>query len=402
MPPLEKLEHEIHQALSGLSLSQDQVRGRRIAIALGSRGIASLREIARALCGWVKNHGGTPFVFPAMGSHGGATSEGQRKILEGYGVTADYIGAEIRSSMQAISLGTTPEGIEVFVDRNAWEADGVLVMNRVKTHTAFSGQIESGVLKMIAVGMGKVEGATEFHRWARRSGYEAAIRALAAPILAGGKVLAGVAVVENQFHQIAAVRAARPEELVAMEEATLRMARPLIPRIPSPSLDLLIVDELGKNVSGTGMDTKSIGRGVELQAGEAPEIRTIYVRDLTSESGGNAVGVGYADLIHERLYRKIDFDRTYINARTSLNPGAVRLPIHMPSDREALRLALAQMGGPDPKDQRLAWIRNTLNLNRIAVSERLAREADRLEGWRLSSEPLVPKFDSDGNIASPV
>ncbi len=401
LPRLEHLEREIHQALSALPLTKEKLRGRRIAISAGSRGIANLREIARALCNWVKAQGGHPFVFPAMGSHAGATAEGQRKILEDYGVTANYVGAEICSSMESVLVGRTPEGFEVFMDRNAWEADGVLVMNRVKPHTDFSGKIESGLLKMMAVGMGKIEGARECHRWSWKHGYEKVIRSMSAVTLSSGKVITGVAVMENELHQIAAVRAAPPEGVVAMEEEALRLARSLVARIPTSNLHLLIVDELGKNISGAGMDTKTIGRGVELSPGEAPRIDMIYVRDLTPESAGNAAGVGFADVIHERLYRKIDLQKTYVNVITSLNPPAARLPIYLPSDREALRVALGYLGSPDPAEQRIAWIRNTLNLDRIAISERLAREITRLDGWRLAPEPLAPEFDSVGNLASP-
>ncbi len=295
--------------------------------------------------------------------------------------------------MEIVSLGTTPEGFQVFMDRLAWESDGVVLLNRVKPHTDFSGKIESGLLKMIAVGMGKAEGALECHHWSWKFGFETVIRAMSAKVLASGKILAGVAVVENEFHQVAALRAASAAGIAAMEEACLERARPLVARIPFPKLDLLIVDELGKNISGTGLDTKIVGRGVELQPGEAPQIRLIYVRDLTPESGGNALGVGLADAIHERLYRKIDLQKMYANARTSMNPPMPRIPIFLPSDQEALAWLLGALGSPEPAEQRVAWIRNTLNLNRIAISERLARDAAGLPGWRLLPEPFAPAFD---------
>lgn len=399
-PPLANLDKEIHQILGGLNLPVGTLRGRRIAVSVGSRGIASLSEIVRGICGWLKEQGAQPFVFPAMGSHGGATGEGQRKVLEDYGITPQSVGVEVRSSMDAVFLGETPEGFRVFMDRNAWESDGVIVMNRVKPHTDFTGKIESGLLKMMAVGMGKITGASEVHHWGWKFGFEKVLRAMSAVTLASGKILAGVAVVENEAHQICAARAALPEGIVAQEESSLATARGLVPRIPFPGLQLLIVDELGKNISGAGMDTKVIGRGVELQPGEAPEIRLIYVRDVTPESGGNAVGVGFADLIHERLFRKIDFEKMYINIRTSLNPEAARLPMYSASDREALNLALGHLGSPDPDEQSIVWIRDTLQLNRIAISGSLAREAAGLSGWRVSSEGQAPEFDAAGNLAS--
>jgi hypothetical protein len=399
-PPLAQLERDIHEVLGGLNLPAGKLRGRRIAVSVGSRGIASLQEIVRSICGWVKAQGGQPFVFPAMGSHGGATAEGQRKVLEDYGITPESVGAEVRSSMDAVLLGTTPEGFRVFMDRNAWESDGVIVMNRVKPHTDFTGKIESGLLKMMSVGMGKIAGASEVHHWGWKFGFEKVLRAMSAVTLGSGKILAGLAVVENEAHQVCAVRAALPQGIVAQEESSLAMARGLVPRIPFPGLQLLIVDELGKNISGAGMDTKVIGRGVELQPGEAPEIRLIYVRDVTAESGGNAVGVGFADLIHERLFRKIDFEKMYINIRTSLNPEAARLPMYSASDRDALNLALGHLGSPDPGEQSIVWIRDTLQLSRIAISARLAREAAEFRGWRVTSESYTPEFDAAGNLIS--
>ncbi len=402
VPALPDLPGDIHRALSGINLPPGQLQGRSIAVGVGSRGIASLQTIVRAACDWLKAQGAKPFVFPAMGSHGGATAEGQRRILEEYGITPEALGVELRFSMDVVSLGATPEGFQVYADRNAWNSDGIVVINRVKPHTDFSGKIESGLLKMIAIGMGKEEGAGECHRWSWKFGFEKAIRAMAGRALASGKILGGLAVVENECHQIAAVRAARATDIPAVEEEALRLARPLVARIPFPSLHMLVVDELGKNISGTGMDTKIIGRGVELASGEAPAIGLIYVRDLTPESGGNALGIGLADVMHERLFRKIDLQKMYANARASMNPPMPRLPIYLPTDREALDFALGALGSPEPAEQRLAWIQNTLNLNRLAISPALAKEAAGLGGWRLDPETHVPNFDADGNLPSPL
>jgi len=398
LPKLSNLGSSILEVLGELRIAAEKLRGKRVAVAVGSRGIASLKEIVQAVCGWLKAQGAQPFIFPAMGSHGGGTAEGQRKILEDYGVTEAATGVEIRSSMETEPLGTTHEGFRVFMDRNAWESDGVVVINRIKPHTDFSGKIESGLSKMLTIGMGKLEGATEGHRNSWKYGFETTIRAVSGKVLASGKILCGVALVENEMHEIAGVGAALPQGIVAQEESTLQLARTLVPRIPFPAFHLLMVDEMGKNLSGTGMDTKVIGRGVELQPGEAPRISMIYVRDLTRESDGNAVGVGFADVIHERLYRKIDFDKTYLNTRTSLNPAAARLPIHLPSDREALDLMLGHVGSPEPAEQRIVWIRNTLSLDRIAISAPLAREATALKRWRLSEGARPADFDLAGNL----
>jgi len=400
LPKLADLSGSILESLRGLGIAAEKLRGKRIAVAVGSRGIASLNEIAGAVCGWLKAQGAQPFIFPAMGSHGGGTPEGQRKILEGYGVTEAALGVEIRSSMETVRIGTTLEGFHVFMDRNAWESDGVVVVNRVKPHTDFSGKIESGLLKMMTIGMAKLEGATEGHRHSWKYGFETTIRAVSGKVLASGKILCGVAVVENELHQIADVRAALPEGIVEQEESALELARTLVPRIPFPAFHLLVVDEMGKNISGTGMDTKVIGRGVELPPGEAPAISMIYVRSLTPESGGNAVGMGSADVIHERLFRAIDFERTYLNALTALSPRGGRLPIHLPSDRQAFDLTLGHVGSPEPTEQRIVWIRNTLSLDRIAISTPLAREATALPRWQLLEGSHPADFDPVGNLNS--
>jgi len=199
---------------------------------------------------------------------------------------------------------------------------------------------------------------------------------------------------------VAALRAADAGGILAMEEACLELARPLVARLPFPKIDILIVEEIGKNISGTGMDTKIIGRGVEVHPGETPRIRLIYVRDLTPESDGNALGVGLADAIHERLYRQIDLPKMYANALTSMNPPMPRIPIFWSSDQQALTWLLGALGSPEPAEQRIAWIRNTLNLNRIAVSDLLAQDPVKLPGWRVRPAPYVPAFDALGNLVS--
>jgi len=399
-PPIRQLESSVARALEELSLPAESLRSRRIAVTVGSRGVANIAEVTRAACAWLRSRGAEPLVIPAMGSHGGATAEGQRKILEDYGVVPGSVGCEVRSSMETVSLGPTPEGYQVFMSRTAWEAHGVLVLNRVKPHTGFSGNVESGLLKMMAVGLGKAEGAREFHRWARQQGFEEVLRAMAAKVLSSGKILAGLAVIENEFHQVAELGAARANEILAREEEALVLARHLVPRLPFSRIQFLIVDELGKNISGTGMDTKVIGRGVALKPGEAPQISLIYARDLTAESRGNALGVGLADLMHERLYRKIDLEKTYVNVRTSMNPAVARLPIFFPSDREALDFALGSLGSPLPTDQRVVWIRKTQELGQIGVSEPLAHEAAEVTGWRLSDQATSARFDRCGNLSS--
>jgi hypothetical protein len=400
-PPLDDLPASVQAQLAGLGLTADKLRGRRIAVAVGSRGIASLQEMVRAICGWLRAQDAQPFIIPAMGSHGGGTAEGQRQILADYGITAAGVGAEVLSSTDTVRVGLTAEGFPVFADRHAWESDGIVVVNRVKPHSDLIGNIESGMLKMLTIGLGKREGASEGHKQFWKYGFEPTLRAVSAKILASGKILCGVAIVENEFHAVADVRAALPEGMVAAEESALALARALMPRLPFPRIDLLIEDEMGKNISGAGMDTKLVGRARGMAPGEGPAISLIFARDLTSESGGNAIGVGNADIIHERFYRKIDLQKTYVNALSALNPAGACLPMHMPSDHAALDLALGHLGSPDPSAQRCVWIRNTLSLNRIAISPWLRDEIESPERWRLAENPFSAEFDAEGDLRSP-
>ncbi len=400
-PPIDDVAGSVQASLNGLALAPQRLRGRRIAVAVGSRGIARLQEMVRAVCSWLKAHDAEPFIIPAMGSHGGGTAEGQRQVLADYGITKAGVGAEIRSCVDTVRVATTPQGFPVFADRLAWESDGIVVVNRVKPHSDLTGGIESGMLKMMAIGLGKREGASQGHKQIWKYGFEPTIRAVSAKILESGKVLFGVAIVENEMHAVADIRAALPDGLVAAEESAIALARSLMPRLPFRRIDLLIEDEMGKNISGAGMDTKSVGRALGMSPGEGPDISVIFARDLTPESGGNAIGVGHADIIHERFYRKIDLCKTYVNVLTSLNPAGGRLPVHMPSDRAALDLALGFLGSPDPAAQRCVWIRNTLSLNRIAISPLLRDEVEAPGQWWLAEQPFSAAFDGAGDLRSP-
>ena len=347
---------------------------------------------------WLKAKGAQPFIVPSMGSHGGATGEGQRRVLEDYGITEPQVGMPVLSQMEAVELGRTPEGFRVYMDRLAFESDGVVIFNRIKTHTDFSGRIESGWLKMTAIGLGKVQGARACHLYCRQYGYEEAIRAVGGFSLASGKILCGLGVIENEEHEICAVRAARPKQMVEVEEQALVEARRMLPRLPFPKIDLLVVDQFGKNISGTGFDTKVIGRGVPLQAGEAPQIQLIYVRDITKESEGNAIGIGMADLMHERIGKKIDIDKTYINTQAALNPPMGFLPMHFPSDGEALRFLMGVLGDPAPSEAKVVWIKNTLLLAEILASEAALAQLQTSGAYEREPAASTPTLDSEGNL----
>jgi hypothetical protein len=347
-PKISDLPATISATLGSLGIDPQKLRGKRITLTVGSRGIANLQEIVRSVCDWMKERGAEPFIIPSMGSHGGGTTEGQLHVLAEYGITEAQIGVPICGSMETIVVGMTPQGFNIYADRRAWESDGIVLLNRIKTHSDYSGKIESGLMKMMSIGLGKCEGANEGHRQFFKHGFEPTIRAVAAKIIASGKILFGLAVIENEMHDTAGVLGALPGDIPALEESTLLLARKMLPRVPFQNLHLLILDQIGKNISGAGMDIKVVGRCPGMPGEVIPAYSEIYLRDLTDESDGNAVGMGFADIIHQRLSRKIDFQKTYLNAIVALTPWGARMPIHLPTDHAAVDLALGHMGVPNP------------------------------------------------------
>jgi hypothetical protein len=374
--------------------------GAPVAVTVGSRGIDRIAEVTRELCLILRESGCRPFIVPAMGSHGGATAEGQRSLLAHYGISEQQTGCPVVSSMETVSLGCTSEGIEVFMDRAAWEAGRVVALNRVKPHTDFEGAVESGLLKIMAVGLGKRDGAESFHRRALRSGFESTLVEMARHMLATGRVIAGVGLVENDRHELCRISSSPASGLEQLDRGLQEMAKRLYPRLPFSKLDLLIVDELGKNISGAGMDAKVIGRPVHTEPNGITAgivVRRIYTRDLTPESEGNALGIGFADLIHERLARKIDFQKMYTNSQTALAPMLARMPMHFPTDRRALEFLHLNLGSPDPADLRAAWIRNTLSLETFSATPSCVRELASHADYEVGEAEEL-KFDEAGDF----
>ncbi len=374
--------------------------GARVAIGVGSRGISNIAAIAGAAVAFWNSRGFQPFLFPAMGSHGAATAEGQADVLAHYGIDEKNMGCPILSSLEVESLGKTPEGIEVFFDRNAYNADAVMLLNRVKWHTDFAGKLESGLAKMMAIGLGKFAGAQRYHTFAYRLGLEKVIRSAAAKVLATGKVVGGLAILEDAHHDTAKIEPVPAEGLIQREEELLELAKSWMGRVPMP-LDILIIDEMGKNISGAGMDTKVINRSVNGEANiwdTAPRIERIFVRSLTSLSYGNAVGIGMADVIHDRLYRVIDWHPTLINSLTASTPPNVRTPIHFSTDRECLERIAPTVGRMDVTEVRIGWIRNTLELASLRLSENLREEIERNSLLAVSGEAVPLVFDEEGNL----
>jgi hypothetical protein len=379
--------------------------GAQIAVAAGSRGISNIKDIVAAVLGVLKAAGAKPFILPAMGSHGGATPEGQRGVLETYGITEQSMGVPIRASMDVERIGQSADGVDVFCSVEALRADGIVIVNRVKPHTDFQGTLGSGVVKMIVIGLGKRTGAAACHAAATRLGYERALRGIAAVTMRFAPILCGVAIVENQFHDTARIAVLRPEDIEAQEKELLEEARRLMPRLPFDDIDLLIVDRLGKNVSGSGMDPNVTGRwvhGYSTSLGSdneaTPMIRRIFVRDLTAETHGNAIGIGFADITTTRLVNAMDKQVTYINALTSLTPNGAKIPIHFDTDRECITHALTSLALPDTREAKVVRIADTLSLVKLEVSEAYANLVKQRSDLEQLKDARELRFDATQNL----
>ncbi len=360
-------------AATGLAARLDP--GQRVAILAGSRGIDRLPEVLAAVAACCRQSGAIPFLVPAMGSHGGGTAEGQAAQLAALGVTAETTGCEVASSMETVHLGAAPPDIPVHVDAAAWGADWIVPVNRIKPHTKFSGTLGSGLCKMLAVGLGNADGAANLHRHAYRCGMQTAIRNMARHILDHGKILAGVGLIENGYGQLGHLEVVSPERMEEDEARLLALAKSLMPRIPFDILDILVVEEIGKDISGTGMDTNVTGRNRDLLESWdlPPHPRRIVVLDLTDATAGNALGIGYADFTTQALVDKIDLAKTRTNALTAVSPEKAAIPLALPSAGAALDAALASLGYWDPASVRVARIKNTKELEWMSVSEALFR-----------------------------
>jgi hypothetical protein len=379
------LPAEIRKQLDASGFAATPKRGGRIAIGVGSRGIANIATIVRSAVAYWNKTGYKPFIFPAMGSHGAATAEGQAQVLARYGIDETTMGCPIISSLEVAPLGRTHDGIEVFMDRNAYSSDGVMLIGRVKWHTDFAGKLESGLFKMMAIGLGKFAGARQYHAFAHHAGLEHVIRTVGHQVLASGKIIGGLAVLEDALHHTAHVEALPVSMMERREEELLSLTKSWKARIPVDHLDLLIVDEIGKNIMGSGMDVKVVNRSVHgaynpwRDAGT--RIERIFVRDLNDITHGNAAGIGMADVMHDRILTKVDWNMTWINVLTGSVPAAGRMPIHFPTDRECIERIAPTAGKVDTRDLTIGWISNTLELT-----------------WLMLSENLQPKIEANPNL----
>lgn len=382
----------VYQQLADAKLEAGLRPGARIALGAGSRGISNTDVIVNTALRYFRDQGFDPFVVPAMGSHGAATAEGQRKVLEHYGITDSVV-----SSTEVVPLGRTEEGIEVAIDRVAAESDGIVLINRIKWHTTFEAPVESGLVKMAAIGLGKLYGAQEYHRHIVRHGFEKIIRSVGRHVLASGHILGGIGILEDAHHQtaeIVAIPAARIEE---QEMELLARVKSWMAKLPFAEIDILIVDEIGKHIAGVGMDSKVINRhpyGAVNPWSWLPRIYRVYARTVSPKSLGNANGLGMADMISERLYQAIDWEATRVNALTANNLPAIRTPLRAASDREALEILADAVGRRNVSDVTCVWIKNTLELAEFRATVNLP-----LDGLEVLSEPEDWQFDAEGNLA---
>lgn len=374
--------------------------GQVIAVGCGSRGIANIGLIAKCVIRELQALGAKPFIFPCMGSHGAATAEGQKKVLEGYGITEASTGVPIKATMDTVVIGELDDGTPVHMDRFAAEAEGVIVINRIKPHTAFRGATESGVTKMLAIGIGKITGAATYHRHGMDT-FPTLLPKVRDVNIAKRNVILGVGIVENAHDQTAVIEAIPAPQIATREPALQELAKRLMPRLCFEEIDVLVIDEMGKNISGAGFDPNITGRNrrsIPWKFG--PRTKKIAVLGLTPETNGNATGLGGADVITMRLFKEVDVPSTYANIITSMNLDGGAIPIVMNTDREAIQLAVKTVVRVKPQDCRIVRIRNTLELASIQVSEpMLAEVRAHPELFQISSPAAALAFDAQGGLA---
>jgi hypothetical protein len=383
---------QVRAELARVDLAGRLQPGWSVAITAGSRGIADIPLVIRTVAEVVRQAGAQPFVVPAMGSHGGATADGQRHVLAEYGITEASVGAPIRASMDTVELGRLPSGARVYFDALAAAADATIVVNRIKAHTAFRGDIESGLCKMTAIGLGKQVGAEQVHAYGLREHIPQA----ASLSLEHNNVVVGLGLVENAAHELATIRATPPSQFLDTDRELLKVSNTFSPRVPFDHLHLLVVGWLGKNISGSGLDYNVVGMWRRIGGERLPDFERIAVLDLTEESDGNGLGVGIADFTTRRIYDKLDLGKTYLNGLTSNALEAIKIPIVLDSDRQALEVALHSVG--HSSDARVAIVRSTLDLEDLWVSESLQAEVASDPNLTITGPLGDLEFDGQGRL----
>jgi len=400
---IEDVAEATRRELARLDLGELVQPGQSVAITAGSRGIDRIGEILQAIVQHFQQLGAEPFLVPAMGSHGGGTAEGQVAILASLGITEASMGCPIRATMETKVVAQAPEGFDVHIDRYACEADHVVVCGRVKPHTGFTGDIQSGLLKMLLTGLGKHNGARLYHQATVDYEFGRIVRSVAGEVLDQCSVIAGVAIVENALSKVMHVEAVPPGMFETRDQQLLTLATERMARLPFDEIDVLLVDEIGKEISGTGMDTNTIGRKYNDHAAtgdERPRIKRIVVRGLSKKTGGNGNGIGMAEFCVARVLEQIDRKTTQINGITANHMGAAMLPPDLPTDRAALEAALSTIGLTPREQARLVWIKSTKELETLWGSEALLAEVKQRDDLNILGELQAFSFDSQGNLSS--
>lgn len=383
-------------------LEQDMIgstirKGMKIAITVGSRGIANLPVLVKSIVDYVKSREGLPFVIPAMGSHGSATAEGQLSLLEAYGITEEYIGCPIISSMDVVCLGKTVDGKDVYIDKNAATSDGIIVFCRIKPHTAFRGDYESGIMKMMAIGLGKQKGAEACHE----SGFNALgrnIEEFGRIVLNHAPILFAVPIIENAFEETEQIYAIKADDIIVEEPKLLKEAYSLMPRLWEDNCDVLVVDSIGKNYSGDGMDPNITGTFSTPYATGGIKSQRVCILDLSDETHGNGVGIGMAHVTTQRAVNKLDLDSMYANVITSTVLGGVKIPLIMDSDRRAIQACIQTCSGIDKMNPKIIRIPNSMHISRIWLSEAFYEEVKSNPNYSIQSEPVFLNFNDDGDL----
>ncbi|MBT3360996.1 MAG: DUF2088 domain-containing protein [Rhodospirillales bacterium] len=396
--PVDNLESAIEQALSSAIKLNALPSGARIAVGVGSRGLTNLPGLVAGVVAYLKGRGHNPFIVPAMGSHGGATAEGQAAVLERLGVSEATVGAPVRATMETVEFGTTSQGIPCMLDANAAAADGIVTISRVKSHTSFDRPIESGLVKMVAVGLGKDRGANYVHRMGPPIGLGEVLPEIGRVLLDNAPMVCGLAVVENAHHDIVTVEAVEPESFHAADERLLKLAKSLLARLPFAQIDAMIVEVLGKEISGAGMDYAVTGRTDIRGVPNPPKpfIHKIGVLGCTPESHGNGMGVGMADYIPRALANSLDLQAMYMNSIVATILEKARIPIVLPDERDVARALALTSWCLDPAQSRFCIIRSTMHLNEILVSNSLFEDIAGTPGVEVLSDLAPMEFSDDG------
>jgi hypothetical protein len=399
-PKVDNVPTAVRESLGKLNLARAIKPGQTVALTGGSRGIANIATILKSTAQFVRDLGASPFIVPAMGSHGGGTAEGQTAVLNEYGISEDFVGCPIKASMDVIELGKTPEGWPVYLDKIASTANHIGVVARVKPHTSYNGPIESGWMKMMMIGLGKHVGAAWYHRVLLENVYDGVVRSVGRVMRAKAPIAFGLATVENAYDDTALIEAALPADFEPVEERLLAKSKEWMAKLPFKKADLLVIDEIGKEISGSGFDTNIVGRKRAFKSGaleNQPQMRFVFVRDLSKHTFGNATGIGFADFTTSRLVKAMNYNATRINCCTSGYPEGANLPVHFDCDRDVIETAVKILGTKNAEDALIMRIHNSLKVQELEVSETCLKNLEPQTKFDVVG-PADWTFDAAGNL----